>query len=200
MDRFDLHWPKTDASFLTDGRRCRIVWRTGTGTGTGPGGSIDNNDLCKKRVADSLTLAPDLLGELTSRGYPDLAAEIRALAGGEDERGRVMRWLDGLPGEPAWEETGTRRGKSWIRLGAAEGESLELRPPARRGKAEWVLRRSAPSARKPACVVAPHLKGIFSYLVGRAGESPLALVETALAACAELDHPDAVAARERWEG
>ena len=33
MDRFDLKWPRTDATFYTDGWRCRIVWRQKGGLG-----------------------------------------------------------------------------------------------------------------------------------------------------------------------
>ncbi len=76
MDNFDLRWPKTDATFYTDGNRCRIVWRQKGGIG----GSIDNNQLCKRRVADSLLCAPELLKDLKVRGYSGLAAEIEEMA------------------------------------------------------------------------------------------------------------------------
>ena len=52
MDTFDLKWPKTDATFYTDGWRCRIVWRQSSGMG----GTIDNNQQCKKRGADGIGL------------------------------------------------------------------------------------------------------------------------------------------------
>ena len=41
VDTFDLKWPKTQATFYTDGWRCRIVWREQGG----PGGTIDNHGL-----------------------------------------------------------------------------------------------------------------------------------------------------------
>lgn len=76
MDTFDLKWPKTDATFYTDGWRCRIVWRQSGGMG----GRIDNNQQCKKRVADSLSGAPYLLAALQARGHSNLATEIEDLA------------------------------------------------------------------------------------------------------------------------
>ncbi len=76
MDTFDLKWPKTDATFYTDGWRCRIVWRQSGGMG----GTIDNNQQCKKRVADSLSGAPYLLAALQARGHSNLATEIEDLA------------------------------------------------------------------------------------------------------------------------
>ncbi len=76
MDTFDLKWPKTDATFYTDGWRCRIVWRQSGGMG----GTIDNNQQCKKRVADSLGGAPYLLAALQARGYGNLVTEIEDLA------------------------------------------------------------------------------------------------------------------------
>lgn len=199
MDRFDLHWPKMDASFLTDGFRCRIVWRSAGGRG-GPGGSIDNNVLCKKRLAEGLPLAPGLLDELRSRGYGELAAEIDELAGGQADAEQptddLSGWLDGLPGSAQWEAVSARRGKVWIPLGMLGDEVLELRPPPVRGKQEWVLRRSWPEERRKAeCIAAGNLKGIFAYLLGREGAGS-AEVKAWLSACAELDHPEVSAARE----
>lgn len=77
MRTFDLRWPKTAATFYTDGRRCRIVWR---GKKSGIGGTIENNDQCKRRVADSLGGAPELLEQLRAAGFMDLADEIQTLA------------------------------------------------------------------------------------------------------------------------
>jgi len=77
MDTFDLNWPQTTATFCTNGWRCRIVWRGKKG---GMGGTIENNDQCKRRVADSLEGAPELLEELRTAGYMDLAEEIQTLA------------------------------------------------------------------------------------------------------------------------
>ena len=77
MDTFDLRWPQTTATFCTNGWRCRIVWRGKKGN---MGGTIENNDLCKRRVADSLDGAPGLLAELRAAGHVDLAEEIETLA------------------------------------------------------------------------------------------------------------------------
>ena len=77
MDTFDLKWPQSDATFYTDGWRCRIVWRERRG---GLGGAIDNNDQCKRRVADSLMGAPYLLNALRARGHGLLAEEIAGLS------------------------------------------------------------------------------------------------------------------------
>ena len=202
MDRFDLRWPKTDACFLTDGRRCRIIWRPPGGRG--PAGSIDNNVLCKERLAASLTLTPDLLGDLKSRGYPDLADEIEALAGGtlavasDDARARVRRWLQDLPGDADWQDAGTRRGKAWIELAVVDGETVELRVPASRRRSEWVARRTPRRGGKPAFVIATDLKGIFAHLVGELSDEAMEIIDQALTACAELDHPEILDARNRW--
>ncbi|MFP6814881.1 MAG: hypothetical protein VB949_04330 [Pseudomonadales bacterium] len=77
MNTFDLRWPKTTATLYTDGRRCRIVWRDKKGGG---GGTIENNDQCKRRAADSLKGASQLLEQLRDAGFKDLADEIRTLA------------------------------------------------------------------------------------------------------------------------
>ena len=74
MDRFDLKWPKTDATFFTDGWRCRIVWRQKGGIG----GTIDNNVQCVQRVAQSLEGAPYLLNALKARGHDRLANQIQS--------------------------------------------------------------------------------------------------------------------------
>ncbi|MCZ6619661.1 MAG: hypothetical protein O7E57_16180 [Gammaproteobacteria bacterium] len=76
MQSFDLKWPKTTATLFSNGWRCRIVWRTDRGMG----GAIDNNDQCKRRIADSLTGAPKLLEELRNAGFEELAKEVEALA------------------------------------------------------------------------------------------------------------------------
>lgn len=204
MDRFDLHWPNSDASFLTDGRRCRIVWRSAPGRSRLPGGSIDNNALCKKRLADSLALAPDLLGDLKSRGYTELAAEIEGLAASSQAAApddRVRQWLDALPGDAAWETAAPRRGKTWIVVAQLRQETFELRAPTGRKATEWVLRRSA-GAGKPQFIVAQDLRGIFSFLLCAgedAGEDDAAaLIDEVLAACAHLDHSDVSVARDSW--
>ena len=76
MQSFDLKWPKTTATLFSNGWRCRIVWRTDRGMG----GAIDNNDQCKRRIADSLIGAPLLLEQLRSAGFTELADEVEALA------------------------------------------------------------------------------------------------------------------------
>jgi hypothetical protein len=81
MDRFDLKWPKTDATFYTDGWRCRIVWRQKGGMG----GTIENNAQCVQRLAQSLDGAPYLLGALKARGHDRLATEIESLVEREDK-------------------------------------------------------------------------------------------------------------------
>ena len=173
MDTFDLKWPKTQATFYTDGWRCRIVWRAQGG----PGGSIDNNDLCKRRLADSLSGAPYLLPALRARGYGNLASEIESLVEQEVDteapgragnsthrfgrlvllrRRRVRRFVDRRT------LTECRRGSPHCRAmppspkpptGAPESGSkrvlrwlrhLYLKSPAAKGKQEWVLKRTWP--------------------------------------------------------
>ncbi len=81
MDRFELNWPGADASFYTDGWRCRIVWRQkGRRGGGGMGGTIDNNQQCVKRAAESLDGAPYLLSALKARGHARLAEQIETAA------------------------------------------------------------------------------------------------------------------------
>jgi len=81
MDRFELNWPGADASFYTDGWRCRIVWREkGRRNGGGMGGTIDNNQQCVKRAAESLEGAPYFLSALKARGHERLAEQIASAA------------------------------------------------------------------------------------------------------------------------
>ncbi len=81
MDRFELNWPGADASFYTDGWRCRIVWRQkGQRGGGSMGGTIDNNQQCVKRAAESLVGAPYLLSALKARGHDRLADQIETAA------------------------------------------------------------------------------------------------------------------------
>ena len=82
MDRFELNWPGADVSFYTDGWRCRIVWRQkGRRHGAaGMGGTIENNQQCVKRAAESLEGAPYFLSALKARGYDRLADQIGSLA------------------------------------------------------------------------------------------------------------------------
>lgn len=81
MDRFELNWPDADASFFTDGWRCRIVWRAkGKRSSGGLGGTIDNNVQCVRRLAESLEGAPYLLSALKARGHERLAGQIESAA------------------------------------------------------------------------------------------------------------------------
>ncbi len=75
MDAFSLHWPGGEATLHTDGVRCRVVWRAENGMG----GTIDNSQLAKRRVASGLGFAPSLLDELRAKGYAALADEFAAL-------------------------------------------------------------------------------------------------------------------------
>lgn len=83
MDRFELNWPNMDAQLLTDGWRCRIVWRQRgqRRQHSGIGGTIDNNLQCVRRVAESLDGVPYLIGALKARGHDRLARQIESLAG-----------------------------------------------------------------------------------------------------------------------
>ena len=93
MDRFDLKWPSTDATFYTDGWRCRIVWRQKGGIG----GTIDNNAQCLRRVADSLDGAPYLLSALKARGHDRLArvAHCSAIQCGHAGEAKALYVLEG---------------------------------------------------------------------------------------------------------
>ena len=106
MDRFELHWPSMDAQLLTDGWRCRIVWRQKgprSRHGAGMGGSIDNNLLCVRRVAESLDGAPELLTALKARGHHRLAEQIEALVSTEgaspEEAGKATTNAGEAPAE-----------------------------------------------------------------------------------------------------
>lgn len=204
MDTFDLNWPKTQATFYTDGWRCRIVWRQQGG----PGGTIDNHNLCKRRLADSLGGAPYLLAALRARGYGTLAEEIESLVetptqaapAREAVADRTRDWIAGLDGDATFAETGARRSKVWFELGQLGEVVLFLKEPPARGKSEWVLKRTWPdSDRKAEYVAGPYLRGLFSYLQEHApgfGESD---VETLLKFCGGIDHPEIVNAIRLWK-
>lgn len=217
MDTFDLKWPKTDATFYTDGWRCRIVWRQRSGMG----GTIDNNLQCKKRVADSLVGAPYLLAALKARGHGNLATEIeglvaptnvpaaevkvvsravpRAVPRTPSTSERLAAWLALLEGSGHFETVNARRAKLWQPIGELGDESLALKVPAQKGKQEWVLKRSASQAkRKAQYVVAADLKGIVSHL-GEVEESrSTAFIDGMLHACESLKHPQLAAAATAW--
>jgi hypothetical protein len=81
VDSFNLNWPNTTATLFTNGWRCRIVWRS---TG-GMGGTIDNNGVCKRRLAENLTHSESLLAELRTAGHEELAVEIEGMAPAAEE-------------------------------------------------------------------------------------------------------------------
>ncbi|MEZ5561325.1 MAG: hypothetical protein R3E86_22640 [Pseudomonadales bacterium] len=212
MDTFDLRWPGSRATLHTDGWRCRIVWRQDNGMG----GSIDNSQLCKRRVAAGLSLAPDLLAVLKARGHERLAGEIEALArapGGGPAAGEsraqnarqdgewplIQRWLERLDGEPHWSRCDGKRARSWITLGEIDTESLQLKVPARRGRREWVLKRAwSDGSHRPEYVVAASLRGLLCCLLERPELRRCAFVEQWLGACDEVTHAELVAAARRW--
>ena len=231
MDRFELNWPGADASFYTDGWRCRIVWRQkGRRGGGGMGGTIDNNQQCVKRAAESLAGAPYLLSALKARGHARLADQIETAAaeapGHEPaahpapvraerrerlevakdrpapkrvERGSNEKtWLTGLKGDAAFEAAANKRAKAWLALCVVGDEALLLKAPTAKGNPEWVLKRTWPedAGRKPEYVVAASFKGIASFLVGRGAKA--ADIESALAALADVDHPELKAAARAW--
>ena len=221
MDTFDLKWPKTDATFYTDGWRCRIVWRQRSGMG----GTIDNNLQCKKRVADSLVGAPYLLSALKARGHGNLATEIEGLVAPTDMPAAEMKvvsravpraapravprtpstsetlaaWLALLEGSGHFETVNARRAKLWQPIGELGDESLSLKVPAQKGKQEWVLKRSDSQAKREAqYVVAADLKGIVSHL-GEVEESrSTAFIDGMLHACESMKHPQLAAAATAW--
>ena len=228
MDTFDLKWPKTQATFYTDGWRCRIVWRAQGG----PGGSIDNNDLSKRRLADSLSGAPYLLPALRARGYGNLASEIESLV--EQEAGpvesgdasssarpgrppvaapraevrrttqvdRIQSWLADLPGDATFAETGDRRARVWLEAGAFGAETLLLKSPAAKGKQEWVLKRTWPDGDAKQASRKPEYVAaphLRGVLSYLAGRGADASVfESLLGACKLLDHPDPAQAAASW--
>jgi len=225
MDTFDLKWPQSDATFFTDGWRCRIVWRERRG---GLGGTIDNNDQVKRRVAASLSSVPYLLNALRARGHGVLAEELEALCDVELGSGevtaekpaaqdqpvvkkaasltrsaatpaqQVARWLDSLEGQSGWEVSGVRRSKVWQPCGEDADGALFLKAPAA-GKSEWVLKRSyTDSKRKTEYLAAPALKGICEYLHQQGWFSDGAALETWLAAVEVLAHADLAQAAATW--
>jgi hypothetical protein len=77
-------------------------------------------------------------------------------------------------------------------------EAWLLKAPAASGKAGWVLKRTWPeeAKRKPEYVVAASFKGIASFLVD--GGAKPADIERALAALADVRHPELEAAAKAW--
>ncbi len=227
MDRFELNWPNMDAQLLTDGWRCRIVWRQKgqrSRHGSGPGGTIDNNLLCVRRVAESLEGAPDLLNALKARGHERLASQIEALvatggaegaaasgpsASGSPAAARPAkpapapdpdRWLDALQGEASFQASRAKRAKVWLELGPLpeSGEVLLLKTPAAKGKAEWVVKRTWPEepGRKPEYVASAAFKGIAAWLLEAGADD--AFLERLFAVAAPEIHPELAAASAAW--
>ena len=228
MDTFDLKWPKTDATFFTDGWRCRIVWRERRG---GLGGTIDNNEQCKRRVAASLPNAPYLLSALRARGHGLLAEEIEAFKSPEDPamdlsvaadakaqlavadanpaaafEARLGSWLAGLSGESDWELTGVKRAKVWYSCGAHDvfcgqrGAELFIKPRAVKGKSDWVAKITFASPKqKNQYVAAAAFKGICSYLDEQGFFADEQAVNGFLADLAGLGHAEVVAAADAWQ-
>ena len=197
MDTFDLRWPQTTATFCTNGWRCRIVWRGKKG---GLGGTIENNDQCKRRVADSLEGAPGLLDELREAGYMDLAREIQTLAPlpSADDAPMPMpgelidNWVNALTDQSAWEACGNRRASSWLEVAevnvssgeATWCEAILLKAPAAKGKQEWIL--------KCVCAAAPkgHVRATARYHTADSFYGVCACLAS-LEECRSLDFVDA---------
>ena len=218
MDRFNLQWPSTDATFYTDGWRCRIVWRQKGGIG----GTIDNNDRCVQRVADSLDGAPYLLSALKARGHGRLATQIETLASAEpeppaaevastkreeprkvekkpSEKDRLAQWLGKLTGPAEFESAASRRAKTWHEIGPLKDaeELVFLKPPAARGKQEWVLKRTwSGEKRKAEYVIAVSLSGICRFLVESGANTDV--IERLLVCCQSVDHEELATAASAW--
>lgn len=227
MDTFDLKWPKTDATFFTDGWRCRIVWRERRG---GLGGTIDNNEQCKRRVAASLRNVPYLLNALRARGHGVLAQEIEELKQPVDHAGdrsiaaaaqsaavaagcnpaaafeaRLGSWLAAMSGDCEWQLTGVKRAKVWLFcgehdvFGGQQGAELFIKPRAAKGKSDWVAKISFASAKqKNQYVAAATLQGICNYLDEQGFFADEQTVDGFLAALADADSAELAAAADAW--
>lgn len=226
MDRFELNWPNVDAQLLTDGWRCRIVWRQrGRFHGNGIGGTIDNNLQCVRRLAESLDDSPYLLSALRSRGHNRLARQIETVSDTEAApparaahrvdasgpnvasaatdaptpmRAPAAAWLNALAGSDAWEAADNRRARTWIEVGQLGEEALLLKAPAPKGKPEWVIKRTWPDApkRKAQYVAAGEFKGIVRWLVDAGADE--AFIEGLLGAASAMDHEALSAAAGAW--
>ncbi|MGD8832053.1 MAG: hypothetical protein PVF57_15725 [Pseudomonadales bacterium] len=145
MDRFELNWPNMDAQLLTDGWRCRIVWRQRgqRRQHSGIGGTIDNNLQCVQRVAESLDGVPYLIGALKARGHDRLARQIESLAGESEALASVSPEEDTAPGPGAVPE----------KRAAPEGPAAEPQRAARKAlpaTRTWVSRLEGSVAFEPA--------------------------------------------------
>ena len=180
MDSFDLRWPKTQAMLYTDGIHLKIVVRDKRG----PSGTLNNIELCKDRIAIGLPFAPNLLADLKTKGYDQLAQEIEdraSLPAADAEPADVVgEWLDTLSGSDEHAACGTKRAKVWHPV----ADNLFLKAPAAKGKQEWVL-KSTPDGEKPSYLAAPHFKGICAALRDRQEN----FFDGFLSECAELADP-----------
>ncbi len=184
MDSFDLHWPRATATLYTDGAHMKLVVRDKRG----PSGTINNIELCKKRVAFGLDFWPELLTELKAKGYDALADDIEQRAGAAapaPARDPLTEWFDKLEGDDSWEACGTKRTNKWHTL----PEDVFLKLPPKRGKQEWALKITHAEG-KPSYVCAPELKGLLSSQRERGVD----FFSAAVAACAGFaDENDALA-------
>ncbi len=191
MDSFDLRWPKTQAMLYTDGIHMKIVVRDKRG----PSGTLNNVELCKDRIAIGLPFAPNLLTDLKTKGYSQLAQEIEQRAAmpapSAKPKDVVGEWLDAMSGTDEFAACGTKRAKVWHPV----AKNLSLKIPAAKGKQEWVL-KTTPEGEKPSYVAAPHFKGICTSLRERREK----FFEGFLSECAEFatEHDEVQAAIRAW--
>jgi hypothetical protein len=192
MDSFELKWPKSQAILYTDGTHLKITVRDERG----PSGTINNNELCKQRIAIGLQFAPNLITDLKSKGHGSLAEEIEQLVTAEPVAPEPVRdivgdWLDKLSGSHESEVCGTKRGKPWYPV----ADELALKTPAKRGKSEWILKTTSADA-KPTFITATDFKGICCALRDRGTD----FFDAFLGQCADFaeDHENVREAIGAW--
>lgn len=215
MDAFNLHWPGGEATLHTDGTRCRVVWRAENGMG----GTIDNSDLAKRRVAGGLAFAPSLLDELRAKGHVTLADELTSLddaapkaapakpaaANKREEAapveraeatptGRVDAWLAALDGNSGFESCGTRRAMKWHR-GKTWPASLSLKPPGKTGAKEWVVKLADG---KTQYFAATDFAGVCACLASMDVFATPEFFDAFFEGCKALRHKEVATAREAW--
>jgi hypothetical protein len=194
------------------------------------GGTIENNEQCKRRVADSLEGAPGLLDELRAAGYMDLAAEIQTLAPLPAAQPRVVKqaspaispeelieqWAKALGGPADWQACSNRRAKNWLEVARADVtvrdetwcEELLLKVPAAKGKQEWVLKCVSPAAAKgdaratPRYYVAESFHGICACIAAHEEYYSIEFIDAFVVGVGELveKHPDVGVAVDGWAG
>lgn len=198
MDAFNLKWPGGDATLYTDGVRCRVVWRAQNGMG----GAIENTELARKRVAGGLHFAPALVDELRGHGFAALASAIESLAGALPQPApvaqpgstgtRIEHWLDQLAGSKAFEPCGTRRAMKWYQ-GRSWPEALSLKPPAKTGKHEWVIKIAGTGY-----FVADDFAGVCACLASGSDFATPAFFDAFFDGAKGLRHKEVAAARDAW--